>query len=399
MTDRFIGYGRQRVGEDDIAAVVEVLRSERLTQGPAVERFEQAFARQVGAAHAVAVSNGTGALHIACLAAGLGSGGRGVTSTLTFVACANAIRYCGGEVALCDIDPDGLGISPASLTAALAKAPDTKLLITVDLAGLASAAEEIREIAGARTVIEDASHALGGNYADGRPVGSCAHADMTVFSFHPVKSITAAEGGMVTTNNSELHRRLRLFRDHGIERNPERFVDQKAAAEDDRPAPWHYEQQALGYNYRLSDIHAALGLSQLGKLDAFIGRRREIVARYDAAFAGLPGIGMVQDGADARRRSAHHLYVLRFDFAGLGIRRSAVMDRLEKHGIGTQVHYIPIHRHPYHRGVGDYARSDFPAAEAYYESCLTLPLYPALGDAEVDRVIDAVSETVSKIIA
>jgi len=285
---RFLGYGRQLIGEDDIAAVVSVLRGDHLTRGPMVDRFEAALADRVGARHCVAVSSGTAALHIACLAAGLKPGDLGLTTPLTFVASANAMLYCGATPLLADIDPDGLGLAPQAAEATIADHPEIRALLPVHFGGLAHGSAALRRVSGARRVIEDACHALGGGYEDGQPVGCGVHADMTVFSFHPVKPITTAEGGAVVTNDPELYRMLRLLRSHGIEHASERLTHQDAAFESGAPNPWYYEQQVLGFNYRMSDLQAALGLSQLGKLEAFTARRRSIAQRYDAIFEKLP---------------------------------------------------------------------------------------------------------------
>jgi perosamine synthetase len=377
---KVIGYGRQVIGDDDVAAVVAVLRSDFLTQGEIVPRFEAALAERVGARHAVAVSNGTAALHIACLAAGLKPPARGVTSAITFVASANCICYCGANASVVDIEPVGLGMSSVALSAHFARARDTSVVVPVHVAGLSCEMAEIRAVAGARTVIEDASHALGGTEEDGRPVGSCAHSDMTTFSFHPLKPITTGEGGAVTTNDPELYRRLLLFRNHGIERQADRLQDRTQAG-----APWYYEQQVMGFNYRLTDLQAALGLSQLAKLDCFLARRRQVAASYDAAFAGLRHLTPFQAGQ--RDRSGLHLYVVDIDFLALRKSRTTVMTELRARGVGTQVHYIPVHHHPLHR---DAAPDDCPNADRYYGRCLSLPLHAAMNDADVTAVVDAV---------
>lgn len=385
---RPLSYGRQSIDEDDIKAVVDVLRGDFLTQGPMIERFEAALAERVGAKYVVAVCNGTAALHIACLAAGIGPGDRGLTSPVTFVASANCLRYCGADVVLADIDPDSLCLEPDVVTLALAADPAICAVIPVHFAGLAADMAGIRAVAGDRVVIEDACHALGALTADGRPVGCCAHSDMTVFSFHPVKPMTTGEGGAIATNDAELARRLRLLRCHGIEREPARLTGQELE-EGGRVKPWLYEQQDIGFNYRLTEIQAALGLSQLGKLGSFIERRRAIAHRYDLTLKGRPGIRPLQASAAQRERSGHHLYVVDVDFAASGTTRSAVMAALSERGIGTQVHYIPIHRQPYHAARLTQKPSDLPNAEAYYAGCLSLPIFPAMVDSDVDRVVEA----------
>lgn len=392
--NRFLGYGRQVVEEDDIAAVVAVLRGDYLTQGPSVERFEAALAERVGARHAVAMSSATAALHVAGLAAGMGAGDWGLTSTLTFVASANASLYCGGEAMLADVDPGHLGLTAAGVRAALAARPAVKTVTPVHFGGLAAEPAEIHAAAAGRVVIEDASHSLGGSYADGRPVGCCAHSDMAVFSFHPVKPITTGEGGAVVTNDDELARRLRLLRNHGIERDPARFVDREAAFDGDQARPWYYEQQALGFNYRMTDLQAALGLSQLAKLERFRNRRHAIALHYDAAFAGLPAIRLPQSDPADRARSGHHLYVVEIDFAAIGLDRAAFMARLRTARVGSQVHYIPVHRQPWHRDRYRHDRAAFPVAEAYYRRCLSLPLHPGLTDDDVEHVVATVRAVV-----
>jgi len=385
LIPRFLGYGRQLIGDEDIAAVASVLRGDHLARGPTVERFERALAERVGARYCIATCNGTAALHIACLAAGLRSGMRGLTSPLTFVASANAMAYCGAAVRLADIDADGLGLAPGAVRAALAR-DDVEIVMPVHFGGLAHAAADLRALARECVVIEDACHALGGTYSDGRPVGSGAYADMTVFSFHPVKSITTAEGGAVLTNDREFDRALRLLRNHGIERVPERLARSERATD-----PWYCEQQVLGFNYWMSDVQAALGASQLDKLDAFRSRRLEIVLHYDAAFVGLPHVTLTQAQPLQRACSAHHLYVLRIDFPALNTTRKRFMAGLAGHGVGSQVHYIPVHHHPYHRNRAEVGDGGLQAVERYYRECLSLPLHAGLTDEEVDRVVRAVT--------
>src|SRR5262245_30513187 len=322
MPRRHLGYGRQSIDRADVEAVVEALNSDFLTQGPTVGRFEAALAERCGARHAIAVSNGTAALHLACLAAGIGPGDVGLTPAITFAASANCIRYAGGEAAFADIDPATLGLSPRALEQVLAASPQIKAVIPVDLAGLACGSAEIRRLAGNRVVIEDAAHAIGGSYADGRPIGSGAHCDMTIFSFHPVKAMTTGEGGAVLTNDPELARRVRLLHSHGIERDPTRFTGPNTR-EDGRAKPWLGEQQMLGFNYRLTDVQAALGLSQLAKLDRFLHRRREIARRYDEAFGTLSAMRLPQSSPAERARSGHHLYIVIVDFERLRTTRTA----------------------------------------------------------------------------
>jgi perosamine synthetase len=395
LQNRFLGYGRQNVDRADIEAVVAVLEGDWLTQGPHIERFEAALAERANARFAVAVSSGTAALHIACLAAGLGPGDRGVTAAITFSASANCLLYAGGSAGFVDIDRETLGMIPSALAAALQAEPQIKAVIPVHMAGLAHATAEIRNLAGNRIVIEDAAHGLGGTYTCGRAVGCCAYSDMTILSFHPVKQITTGEGGAVLTNDPELARRLRLLRSHGIERDANRFVGADGY-EDGRVKPWIAEQQLLGFNYRMTDISAALGLSQLKKLDRFVERRRAIARRYDDAFGKLGPIRLPQSAPEQRSRSGHHLYVAWFDFVAMRTSRTAFMAKLAKRGIGTQVHYAPVYHHPFHRREGTPVDSSaFPNAEDYYRGCLSLPLHPGLTDAEVERVVTAVVDLAS----
>jgi len=395
MTLKFLGYGRQSIDQSDIDSVVDVLRSDFLTQGPAVERFETALAERVGARHAVAVSSGTAGLHIACLAADIGPGDLGFTAAITFAASSNCLLYSGAEADFVDIDHDALGMNPAALEHALKAVPEVKAIIPVHLAGLANGSAEIRAIAKKRIVIEDAAHAIGGTYSCGRLVGCGAYSDMTVFSFHPVKTITSGEGGAVVTNDADLAQRLQMFRSHGIERDASRFVGDNER-EDGQLKPWFYEQQMLGFNYRMTDIQAALGLSQLGKLDRFLERRRAIARRYDDAFSQLPHVHLPQSTPQQRARSGHHLYIATFDFDAIRTTRSAFMTKLRDRGIGTQVHYIPVYRQPYYVERYGIDPAAFPESERYYRGCLSLPFFPGLTDEDVERVIGAVTQTVTR---
>ncbi len=378
-----MNYSKQSIDEDDVTAVIEVLHSDYLTQGPTVKKFEDAIAERVGAKHAVAVSNGTAGLHLACLAAGVSPEGRGITSTLSFVASANCLLYAGMEAHLTDIDPKTLGIATTKLEQVLTK-KNIDIVIPVHFAGLASNSREIKEMSQSSCIIEDACHALGGTYDDGSPVGCGKYSDMSVFSFHAIKPITTGEGGLVVTNNDNYAHRLRLLRNHGIERDPGYFE----ANSDQRGnfPPWFYEQQSLGFNYRLSDIQAALGLSQLNKLEKFCCRRREIALHYDEAFSSLP-FRIFHSSPAQRNRSGLHLYLIHIDWENLEINRADFMQNLSKNNINTQVHYIPIHLQPYYARSHKYEPGVFSAAEHYYNGCLSLPLFAAMTDEDVERVV------------
>ncbi len=376
-----IPYGRQDISEEDIQSVVEVLRSDWLTQGPAVERFEQEVARYCGAKYAVAVSSATAALHIACLAAGLKSGDALWTSPNTFVASANCGLYCGAHPDFVDIDPRTYNLSVDALEEKLARAEKQGRLpgvvIPVHFAGQSCDMDAIAEL-GKRygfAVIEDASHAIGGRYRDTK-VGSCAFSDMTVFSFHPVKIITTGEGGMVLTNRQDLYEKLVRLRSHGITRDP-------VFMEGESDGPWYYQQIELGFNYRITDIQAGLGASQMRRLDQFVERRRNLAERYDSLLAGLP-LTLPWQHPDAY--SSFHLYVVRLRLDLIGKTHRQVFEELRQHGIGANLHYIPVHTQPYYQKMG-FRKGDFPEAERYYGEAISLPLYPGLTGNEQDYVV------------
>lgn len=380
-----IPYARQSIDEHDIAAVVQVLGSEFLTQGPVVLRFEDAVLARCGSAHAVATSSATAALHIAVLALGIGGGDLVWTSPNSFVASANCARFCGAEVDFVDIDPQTYNPCIEELERKLSIAAQKnrlpKALIAVDFAGQPcdfTRIAELREKYGF-SVIEDASHALGAEY-HGRRIGSGNDADITVFSFHPVKIATTGEGGMALTNDVGLAQRMRLFRSHGVTRDPA----QMAPAEHE---PWEYEQVVLGYNYRMTDLLAALGCAQVARLDAFLERRRAIAARYDRELASLP---LTLPWQAPGRRSSYHLYPILVGDESPRNRR-ALYDGLCERGIAPNVHYMPIHLQPYYRRLG-FSIGDFPVAERYYGRTLSLPMYVDLSDAQQQRVIDALRE-------
>lgn len=388
-------YGRQTIEEDDIASVVDVLRSNFLTTGPAVSAFENAFAEQVGAPHAVACANGTAALHLAALGLDLGLGDHVIVPAITFLATANAARFVGADVIFADVDPDSGLMRPDDLRDAIAANPKKRIraVFSVHLAGQPAHPEGIAAVAAANglTVIEDACHALGTDYGAGAQrhrVGACAHAEMATFSFHPVKTIACGEGGMVTTRDAALAERLRRLRSHGMVRSPrEMKLHDQAFDPSGGINAWYYEMPSIGFNYRLSDIHAALGLSQLGKLDRWTERRRALVARYDQLLKDMSPV-VRPIGRVAGARVGWHLYSVLIDFSRIERDRNAVMAALRAKGIESQVHYIPVAWQPYYRDL--YGSADLPGARRYYERTLTLPLFPAMADADVDRIVDEV---------
>lgn len=389
-----IPYGRQSIDEADVAAVAGALRSDFLTSGPKVDEFELRFAARVGARHAVAVANATCALHLALRVAGVGRGDRVVTSPNTFLASANCAPFVGATPDFADIDPVSYNLSPEAL--ARGWRDDTRAVVAVDFAGQACAMPAIADIARRRraVVIEDACHAVGSSFFHGGAawrVGGHPWADMTVFSFHPVKTMTTGEGGVLATDNDAWASAARRLRAHGIER--ESFAGLGADGDPDfaEKGPWYHEMRDLGFNYRLSDIHCALGLSQLGRLDGFIGRRLKIVAQYNEAFAGLPWLvtpGLANP--DDRSLISWHLYVVRIDFRRIGRTRTRVMEELRARGVGSQVHYIPVHLQPWYRANYGYGPGKCPVAEDYYRSALSLPLHPSMGAGDVERVIEAI---------
>jgi UDP-4-amino-4,6-dideoxy-N-acetyl-beta-L-altrosamine transaminase len=390
----FLPYGRQVIEDDDIAAVSEALRADFLTTGPRVEAFETAFAETVGARHAVACSNGTAALHLAMMALDVGPRDAVIIPAITFAATGNAARYQGAEVVFADVDPDTGLMTPATLDEAFARLERRRLVavLPVHLGGGVCDLPAIRRLAEEQgaAVVEDACHALGTTMTfDNRPerVGDGRHSAMACFSFHPVKTLTTGEGGMVTTNDADLAARMARLRSHGITRDPDDFEVRHLAFDASGEAnPWFYEMQDLGFNYRLPDLLCALGLSQLAKLDRFIARRRALTARYRALLAPLsPVVRTVEarPGSDP----ALHLFIGLIDFTAVGMTRKAVMDALRAKGIGTQVHYIPVHHQPYYRAR--YGEIDLPGADAYYARCLSLPLFAGMADGDVDRVVGA----------
>ena len=374
-----IPYGRQNITEEDIQAVAEVLRSDFLTQGPKIDEFEKKFAEYIGCKYAVAVANGTAALHLCTLALDVNASQKVITTPITFAASANCVRYCGGEVAFADIDPKSYLIDLNKVESLLKKNPNSyKGIVPVDFMGLAVNLEELKQLTDkyGLWIIEDACHAPGGYFVDSKGTkqncGNSNFADLAIFSFHPVKHIATGEGGMVTTNDKKLYEKLLLLRTHGITKNP--------ALMHKNDGGWYYEMQELGYNYRLSDMQAALGISQLSRADEGLARRKEIAARYDVAFKGLALTTPLSD-----KGHAYHLYVI------LTEHRKKLYDFLRSKNIFCQVHYIPVHTLPYYQQLG-WKTGDFPNAESYYERCLSLPMYPTLSNEDQTRVIEAIKE-------
>ena len=385
----FIPYGRQDITEADIVAVTETLRGEFLTQGPTIELFEKSISDYVGARHTVAVNSATSALHIACLALGLGQGDLLWTSPTTFAASANCGRYCGADVDFVDIDPDSGLMSVQRLSEKLVKAKSEgrlpKILIPVHLTGASCAMEPIKKLCDqyAVRIIEDASHAIGGSYQNER-VGGCRYSDITVFSLHPVKIITAGEGGLATTNDEDLAYAMRSLRSHGITKNPTTFKNKSAG-------PWYYEQQQLGFNYRLTDIQAALGLSQLKRLDLIVSERQRLLESYQDLAIDLP-LQLLVKPKDVC--SSVHLCVVRLSDTSRQHHRQ-VFEGLRASGLGVQVHYTPVHLHPYYTNLG-FKSGDYPEAEAYATNAISLPLYPGLLDSQQRRVIETLGRLLTE---
>ena len=380
---KMIPYGRQEVTREDIDAVVRVLKSDFLTQGPVLPQFESALAEYSGAAHAVAMSNATAALHIACRALDLKDGDWLWTSPITFVASANCALYCGASVDFVDIDPRTYNLCPRALELKLKHAEKEgrlpKAVVPVHLCGQPCEMSAISHLAQQYgfKVIEDASHAVGAKYRD-ECIGSGRYSDITVFSFHPVKIVTSAEGGAALTNDEGLAERMRLLRSHGITRDSSLMTH-------DPDGPWYYQQIDLGFNYRMTELQAALGKSQLARLDQYVGRRHELAGRYDELLAGLP---VIVPWRDAENYSAFHLYVVRMQLDKIGKTYREVFEELRANGIGVNLHYIPVHMQPYDQELG-FKAGDFPEAERYSGEAISLPMYPTMRESQQDAVVEA----------
>ncbi len=374
VRSKLLPYGHQSIDEDDIRAVAEVLRTDWITQGKKVEEFEKRLADYCGAGYAMAVSSGTAALHLACAAAGVKEGDEVITTPITFAATANAAVHLGAKVIFADIKEDTLNMDPAEVKKRLS--PKTKAILPVDFGGLPAELGEIKEIAKENNlvVIEDACHALGAEYK-GKRIGGIS--DMTIFSFHPVKHITTGEGGMVLTNNKAYYEEIRLLRHHGI-------------TKDESRGGWYYEISQMGYNFRLTDFQCALGLSQMDKLEDFIERRRRIAAGYDAAFAAIDEIITPPHSAE----HSYHIYVIQLRTEKLSVGRKEIYDALRAENIGVQVHYMPLHLHPFYIKQFGYKKGDYPVAEKYYERAITLPVFPVMNDRDVSDVILAVKKVI-----
>jgi perosamine synthetase len=378
VRSKLLPYGHQLIDDEDIAAVTEVLKSDWVTQGPKVDEFETKVAEYCGAKYAVAVSSGTAALHSACAVAGISEGDEAITTPITFAATANAIIYCSGKPEFADIKEDTLNIDPDEIRRRIS--PRTKALLPVDFAGHPADLDEIGRIAEEKglVMIEDASHALGAEYK-GQKIGSLA--DMTIFSFHPVKHITTGEGGMILTDNKEFYDKLKIFRHHGIVKN------------NPSGGSWYYEIYNPGYNFRLTDFQCALGISQLKKLGRFIQRRREIAAKYNEAFADMEEV--ITPLEDKNVKTVYHIYVIQLQTELLKVRRKEVYEALRAENIGVNVHYMPLHLHPFYQRACGCKKGDYPKAERYYDRAITLPIFPKMSDQDVRDVIKAMEKVVT----
>ncbi len=374
---RMLPYGQQWLTEEDIEAVVHVLKGDFITQGPSIQEFEQKVAEYVGTAYAVAFTNGTAALHAACFAADIGPGSEVITTPLTFLASSNCVLYQGAQPVFADIDPHTYNIDPEDIRRKITG--DTRAVIAVDFTGQPVEVDKILSITQEHNLvlIEDAAHSLGAEY-DGRKIG--AWADMTMFSFHPVKHVTSGEGGIIVTDSEIYYKKLLQFRNHGMTRDPEEL--------ESNDGPWYYEMQSLGYNYRMTDLQAALGSSQMNRLDQFVERRNEIVSIYNKQLAQLPELILPYQLPKAK--SSWHLYVIRWPLEKFSLSRKQIFEALREMNIGVNVHYIPVYLQPYYQQLG-YEKGLCPIAEQYYENCITLPLFPKMSDHDVYDVCEAVT--------
>ena len=387
-----IPYGKHHIDQEDINAVTKVLKSDNLTQGPLIATFEKEISKYVGVKYSVAVTSGTAALHLASIASGMSKGKVLLTSPITFVSTANSSLFCEGKTIFADIDSATISLSIDSIKKVILK-DSVHAIAPVHFGGLPCDVKKIKDIAdGLGAIIyEDAAHALGASYPDGSKVGSCKYSDMTIFSFHAVKSIVTGEGGVITTNNKKTYEKLMRLRNHGLEKNSENFQLKKNSLSNDLNNPWYYEMQELGYNYRITDIQCALGLSQLKKIDKFIKRRRELAKKYDLAFDGLKNCESIQK--NMRDFSSNHLYVLRINFKKLSKTRAELMKEFKAAEIITQVHYIPVISHPYFQRK-NYKNYDFPNSYDYYNSALSIPLFYDLTDKQQSYVIAQVKKLI-----
>ncbi len=400
-----IPYGRHYIDEDDIQAVSDVLRHGILTQGPKVVEFESRIANYVGAKYAVAVSNGTAALHLACMVLELGNGDEVITTPNTFVATSNSILYVGAKPVFVDIDKQTLNIDINQIEQVILNSSNIKAIFPVHFAGLPCDMKRIKQLAKKYNlaIVEDAAHALGATYSDGSKVGNCQYSDMTILSFHPVKGIAAGEGGMITTNDKELYHKLTLLRSHGITKGNFEFpgiskpdnslINKDEALENGELKRWYYEMQYLGYNYRITDIQCALAISQMDKIDLFLKARKSMAKFYDQAFAEVSNIVPLQ--SHGRNNSSHHIYVVSIDFKNIGISRHQFMQKLAEQGVGSQVHYIPVVNQPYYQDMG-YDIEQFPTTNAYYQNALSIPLYYGLSNVEQKIVYSSMKELMKK---
>ncbi|MEO1945715.1 MAG: UDP-4-amino-4,6-dideoxy-N-acetyl-beta-L-altrosamine transaminase, partial [Candidatus Thioglobus sp.] len=400
-----IPYGKHYIDEDDIQSVVDVLRYGMLTQGPKISEFENTIANYVDAKYAVAVANGTAALHLACMALELGKGDEVITSPNTFIATSNSILYVNAKPVFVDIDPQTLNIDISKIEETILNSSNIKAIFPVHFGGLPCDMERIKQLAVKYNlyIVEDAAHALGATYGNGNKVGNCQYSDMTCFSFHPVKGISSGEGGMITTNNLDTYHKLTLLRSHGITKGNFEFpgisypdsslINKDKALENGELKRWYYEMQHLGYNYRITDIQCALATSQMDKIDLFLDARKSMAKFYDQAFAEVLKITPLQP--QGRENSSHHIYVVRGDFDRIGLTRHQFMTRLAEKGVGSQVHYIPVVSQPYYQDMG-YEIKQYPQTGVYYQNTLSIPLYYGLSSAEQKLVISSIKDLLEK---